>query len=274
MTETTEPTVTDTPTPTIEPTPTDLPYVLIPAGSFRYGSTQADVDEVVARLCSDYAESDPWCLAAAFEDEIPAGDMYVGSFYIDRYEVTNADYARCVAARTCTPPEREGANPRREYYYSPTYAEYAVVYVSWHDAQNYCTWTGGRLPTAEEWEKAARGTDGRWWPWGNTIPTYEANIRLPGEAAAAEENMGLVGGDIQHVGSYPEDRSVYGIMDMSGNVMEWVDAKYPGDGTKRQIRGGSWNTGSFSTRTASLVGVGPNRLFFDVGFRCARDASP
>ncbi len=273
-THTSEPAATDTPTPTTEPSPTDLPYTLIPAGSFRYGSTRADVDQIVEQLCPDYAESDPWCRAAGFEDEIPASDEYVDSYYIDRYEVTNADYARCVSAGACSPPEREGTNPRREYYYNPSYADYAVVYVTWNDAQYYCSWAGGRLPTAQEWEKAARGTDGRWWPWGNTIPTYEANIRLPGEAAAAEEDSGLIGGDIQPVGSYPADRSPYGIMDMSGNVMEWVDAPHPDGGSKRQIRGGSWNTGRFSTRTASMVGVGPNKAYFDVGFRCARDANP
>ncbi len=274
FTATPEPVVTDTETPTIEPTPADLAYVLIPAGSMRYGSTRADVNAVVAQLCSDYTESDPWCLAAAFEDETPASDVYVDSFYIDLYEVTNADYALCVTGGACSPPEREGANPRHEYYYDPGYADYAVVYVTWHDAQAYCTWVGGRLPTAHEWEKAARGDDGRWWPWGNTKPTYEANFRVPGADAAAEEDARLVGGDIQPVGSYSEDRSPYGIMDMSGNVMEWVDAMHPDGGNKRQIRGGSWNTGSFSTRAASLVGVGPNRAFFDVGFRCARDAGP
>jgi formylglycine-generating enzyme required for sulfatase activity len=198
--------------------------------------------------------------------------VYLDSFHIDRHEVTNADYARCVAAGVCTSPEQVGSNPRHLYFKDTRYADYPVIYVTWHDAQTYCAWAGGRLPTADEWEKAARGTDGRWWPWGNRSPANEANFRRPGQGAAAEEDTTLIGGDPAPVGSFPGDSSPYGVMGMAGNVMEWVDAWYGPD--RREIRGGSWNTGSFALRAAGRTGRDPYVSYFDLGFRCAYDAGP
>jgi formylglycine-generating enzyme required for sulfatase activity len=186
--------------------------------------------------------------------------------------VTNGSYAQCVQAGACNDPQQAGANPRHAYYVQPAYALHPVVYVTWYDAQSYCAWRGARLPTADEWEKAARGTDGRWWPWGNWEPSAEANFRRPGDAAAAEKNTDLKGGDLVPVGAFPDDGSPYGAMDMAGNVMEWVDAWYSND--QREIRGGSWNTGSYSLRAANRAGADPGTAYFDIGFRCARDAGP
>lgn len=284
FTPTVEP-VPDTPTPVPSPTLPHVDLVLVPAGSFTRGSTRADIERVVSQLCSAY--SDSWCRMSSFEDELPRSevsapqsdiaytenrDAYVDSFYIARHEVTNAEYAACVKDGACSPPVASGTNPRRAYFDDRRYADYPVVYVTWFDAQTYCAWAGARLPTADEWEKAARGTDGRWWPWGNQTPNAEANFRRHGETAAKEEDTTLVGGDPVPAGSYAGDTGPYGAVDMAGNVMEWVDAWYgPG---KREIRGGSWNTGSFALRAAGRTGREPQALYFDVGFRCARDAQP
>ena len=272
-----------TSTPTIGPSPSN--QVFVGAGTFIRGSTRADIQSVLDQLCPGYTDS--WCRESSFEDELsisevpnPEADVfyienhqvYRDSFYMDRYEVTNADYARCVAAGVCTPPEQVGNNPRHLYFKDPRYADCPVIYVAWHDAQTYCAWAGGRLPTADEWEKAARGTDGRWWPWGNRSPANEANFRRPGQGAAAEEDTTLIGGDPAPVGSFPGDSSPYGVMGMAGNVMEWVDAWYGPD--RREIRGGSWNTGSFALRAAGRTGRDPYVSYFDLGFRCAYDAGP
>ena len=240
---------------------------------------------MVSQLCPDYADS--WCRESSFEDELSASEVpdpkanvyyignheiYLDGFHIDRYEVTNAQYALCVEAGACAPPASAGTNLRHSYFRDPRCANYPVIYVTWYNARDYCTWVGERLPTAAEWEKAARGTDGRWWPWGNGVPTSEANFRRPGNSAADEKDTTLVGGDPAPVGSYPADRSPYDAMDLAGNVMEWVDGEHgPG---KCEIRGGSWNTGSFALRAAGRTGRYPYESFFDVGFRCARDGGP
>ena len=272
----------ETPTPVPIPTPPPLDSVPVRGGTFIRGSTRADIEGVVSQLCSTYPDS--WCRLDSFEDELPrfevsaprsdityaeSRDVYVDSFYIARYEVTNAEYAVCVEAGVCSPPMASGTNPRHAYFGDPRYAAHPVVYVTWFDAETYCAWAGARLPTAAEWEKAARSTDGRWWPWGNETPNAEVNFRRPGENAAKEEDTILVGGDLATVGSHLADTSPYGVTDMAGNVMEWVDAWY-GTG-KREIRGGSWNTGNFALRVAGRTGRDPQALYFDVGFRCARD---
>ncbi len=284
-TPTSAPTITPVPVTPVPVTPTPFDYLRIPAGSFIRGSTRDDIQAVLRQLCSSY--TDRWCQESSFEDELtrldvlnPRADVfymdnretYLDSFYIDRHEITNADYAECVEAGRCTPPASIGNNPRHAYFDNPQYADYPVIYVTWENAQTYCAWTGARLPTGDEWERAARGTDGRWWPWGNESPTTGVNFRLPSGSAAAEDDTTLVGGNPAPAGSYPTDKSPDGVLDMAGNVMEWVDALYGPD--KREIRGGSWNTGSFGLRAASRTGRSSHESFFDVGFRCVRDANP
>lgn len=276
-----------TKTSTPLPTAVNLDRILIPTGNFTRGSSREDIRRFVELLCSDYPDS--WCREDAFEDELPRTEIlkpnadiyYIQSrtssakaFYIDRHEVTNTEYAQCVNAGVCTRPQSRGSNPRRLYFGNTQYADYPVIYVTWNDAFTYCRWVGGRLPTADEWEKAARGTDGRLWPWGDEKPTTQANFRRPGQEAANEEKDGatLIGGSVKPVMSYPKDISPYEVWDMAGNVMEWVNTRYSAD--RYEIRGGSWNTGSFTTRTASRVAAAGEEAYFDVGFRCAYDAVP
>ena len=257
------------PPPTVTPPPAD--QLLVPAGVYLRGSTDGDVQAVLNELCPDYADS--FCTRDTFADELVSPrDRSVAAFYIDRHEVTNAAYALCVGVGICAPPTTQDPNPRRTYFADPARGDDPVVYITWYNAQTYCTWRGARLPTADEWEKAARGTDGRWWPWGNAKPTYEANCRYPGQPAADPKDTTLVGGEPFPVGSFPADISPYGVMDMAGNVMEWVDADYASG--RREIRGGSWNTGSYFLRAANRIGRAPGESFFDVGFRCARSAGP
>ncbi|SVD53837.1 uncharacterized protein METZ01_LOCUS406691, partial [marine metagenome] len=169
-----------------------------------------------------------------WDDEAPEYIESVDEFYIDLYEVTNADYKKFAAATKRQSPYHwpGGKIPKNK-------ENHPVTYVNWHDADNYCKWRGKRLPKEQEWEKAARGDEGNIYPWGNVWTTDRSNHPYKGSIGT------------EPVGSYPNGRSPYGLYDMSGNVWEWVDSFYlphPGNTItrgeygkdKRVLKGGSW----------------------------------
>jgi formylglycine-generating enzyme required for sulfatase activity len=196
-------------------------------------------------------------------DDTPQHLVYLPAYWIDRLEVTNAHYRQCVEAGACAEPEN------LRYYQDPRYAEHPVVYVTWNDAQAYCAWRGGRLPSEAEWEKAARGPQGWEYPWGNQPDCGRLN---------ADNRIG----GTQPVGRYPAGASPYGALDMAGNVWEWVadwyDA-YPGSlfssemyGQKyKVVRGGSWNHPAEDASTYNRDIAYPARALAVVGFRCVSD---
>jgi iron(II)-dependent oxidoreductase len=234
--------------------------VSIPAGWFEMGSS----------------ESDGRVGLTIGVDEIPRHKVYIKGFYIDRYEVTNAQFLRYLI---------ETDNPYRPSHwkthdsFNSGEEDHPVVDVDWMDADSYCTWGGKRLPTEVEWEKAARGTDGRLFPWGNEFDTSRANILDSGRNWTAS------------VGSYPGDVSPYGVYDMAGNIREWTYGwykAYPGNtvspdhytGTYRVLRGGSYLEPLHRyARTASRYPVNSTiatrghtwHSNFDHGLRCAKD---
>ncbi len=285
-TSTPAPMPTDTPTP-IPPTDTPIPsappgMVSVPAGEFIMGSDDDDVDYAL-QLCNTYYGD---CARESFEDEQPQHTVYLDAFYIDKTEVTNAQYRKCVEAGACDPPAESGSCTRDAYYGDSAYDDYPVIYVSWHQAETYCAWAGARLPTEAEWEYAARGPEGRVFPWGNEFDGTRLNYCDANcEFDWADETVDDGYADTAPVGSYPTGASWCGALDMAGNVWEWVadwydsgyysqspdrDPSGPDSGQSRVLRGGSWDNVALDVRSAYRFGSPPDFRSSSVGFRCAR----
>ena len=236
--------------PPIAPTQ-GAPMVFVPAGEFLMGSNDA----------------------LAQSDEKPQHTVYLDAFWIDQHEVTNALYKKCVDAGKCQPPNPTSSFTRNFYYGNAQYDNYPVIYVSWNDANAFCEWAGKRLPTEAEWEKAARGTGGRIYPWGNT---FDKNLLNSSEGGA---------GDTTEVGKYPNGASPYRALDMAGNVWEWVNDWYdanfysssprenpkgPNSGEFRVLRGGSFYSNLDLVRAAIRLNYSPDLRINGFGFRCAQ----
>jgi formylglycine-generating enzyme required for sulfatase activity len=208
-------------------------------------------------------------------EEKPAHTIYLDTFYIDIYEVTNSLYATCQQAGACTPPRYISSSRRSSYYGNAEYNDYPVIYVDWEQARTFCEWRDARLPTEAEWEKAARGgLEGKDYPWGDeAVDCSQANYG---------GTKGCVG-DTSKVGHYTPNG--YGLYDMVGNVWEWVWDWYsesyysssplenplgPELGKYRVVRGGSWFSYRSLTRCAYRSKFTPDLRLNDIGFRCAR----
>lgn len=224
---------------------------LVPAGEFTMGS---EISQEVVR------------------------QVDLGDFYMDIYEVTNAAYKLCVDARECPKPLITNSHNRTSYYGNSRYDNYPVIFVDWMQAKNYCEWRGANLPTEAQWEKAARGTDGRTYPWGGNLDCRYANYSGCGST------------DTMAVGSFDDGKSPFGIYDMAGNVFEIVDDWYSGAGNYRIVRGGSWDSGNGSWNVENVnyvISTDTLKTFsrdifrtndmggsYNIGFRCAKDATP
>jgi formylglycine-generating enzyme required for sulfatase activity len=262
---------------------------LIPAGEYRMGTSEG----------SD-----------GLADEHPERLVFLHPFFLDRFEVTNQDYAAFVQSTGHRPPTNNspdstiwnGAVPPQPI------ARHPVVNVSWEDAVAYCRWSGKRLPTEAEWEKAARGTDGRRYPWGNDWSWTKANSAsywanrtiefqsgadweafwIKGDGARLAREHGINGEVLTlPVGSFPDAVSPYGIHDLAGNAAEWVQDWYdpnyyrsapltdptgPERGAIKSMRGGSWLKPAISLRTSDRDWGTMDSRPSGTGFRCAKDA--
>ncbi len=288
------PTATETPIPTPTPEPTlgigstvinpidEAVLVYVPEGEFLMGS---EVDD-------------------AWNDERPQRLVYLDTFWIYQNPVANAQFAAFVDASGHQTSAEEigwgwawdGANwvqTGGAYWRAPEGPhsdiadrdDHPVVQMSWHDAAAYCQWAGGRLPTEAEWEKAARGTDGRRFPWGDDPVTGDranfCDANCPMDWADQTRDDGY--GRTSPVGSYPAGASPYGALDMAGNVWEWVADWYaadyysrapaenptgPASGESHVLRGGSWSSFDGNLRTSNRGWYCPGCWYFINGFRC------
>jgi formylglycine-generating enzyme required for sulfatase activity len=237
--------------------------VYVPAGEFQMGSTDAQIEAAMA-LCVAAGSSQENC-ETWMNGELPAHMVVLDGFWIDRTEVTNAQYAQCVAAGAC----RVSSYADDSRYNGATQP---VVGVSWEEAAAYAAWVGGRLPTEAEWEYAARGPESLVYPWGNEWETGLANCR--------EEDCQDGYAMTAPVGSFPEGASWVGAVDLAGNVWEWVADRYgaypssrqvnptgPASGASRVLRGGSFFFNLGIARCAYRDGGSPLHGNVDGGFR-------
>lgn len=224
-----------------------MTMLYVPAGEFLMGSTDADID--------------------ASNDEKPQHTVYLDAFWIDKTEVTNAQYRQCVEAGACSASALADDSDFDG-------DQQPVVGVDWNGARAYCEWAGARLPTEAEWEKTARGTDGRIYPWGDSAPD------------CSRAQYGGCDGWLVPVGSKPAGASPYGVLDMAGNVWEWTGSLYwpypydAKDGREdlavegvRVVRGGSWSDSEWDALAALRDGAEPSDWDESLGFRCARSGS-
>lgn len=220
----------------------------IPEGPFKMGSTDGD------------------------HDEAPEHQAYLSTYYLDHYEVTQAEYERFVKMTKRGKPFVPVFDDDASKILKP---DYAAMGMSWFDAEAYCLWAGKRLPTEAEWEKAAKGEGTRTYPWGDAIGPASAN--LEGEEDGYKY--------LAPPGKFVAGRSPYGLYDMAGNVAEWVadsyddkyyarttyrDPKGPEDGQNKVIRGGSWRESPTGARIAKRFQAKPWRTDATIGFRCAK----
>lgn len=237
------------------------PMVLIPAGEFVMGTSLSQRD--------------------GGRDEYPERRIFLDGFYMDAYEVTNGRYLEFVKATGHRLPE----HPRDKSLtlwkgdtVADAFKDHPVVNVDWHDAEAYCRWAGRRLPTEAEWERVARSTTGRRFPWGDAEPTRTLANYL---------NQWRSGAGLEPVGSHPQGASPEGVHDLQGNVWEWVsdwyDAHYyekgpsrnpkgPAAGTRKVIRGSGWESEAPLLRSAHRLSSDPTNRNHSLGFRCAADA--
>jgi serine/threonine protein kinase/formylglycine-generating enzyme required for sulfatase activity len=254
--------------------------LLVPSGEFMMGY---NIEEAMEE-CKKYSSH---CSLVQIRKAGQTKPISLDAFYIDKSEVSNRDYQKCVDEKVCQPPKETKSSGNPEYYGLPKFDSYPVIYVDWNMAKTYCEkWRGARLPTEAEWEKAARGTDGNIFPWGNTFSGVRGNFcdkNCPVNAA----NINWVDGysDIAPVYALINGKSPYDLLNMAGNVWEWVSSLYkdypynPDDGREnlqtpgvRVVRGGSWRDDISSLFSFARNGYDPSYANETIGFRCARSS--
>ena len=259
-----------------------MAMVFVPGGTFQMGSTEAEVIDALAFCRQHYNFCNDWF----YMREYPQHAVTLEDFWIDRTEISNAQYRLCVEAGICAEPAtcKKGA---------PTYndvgkSDHPVVCVSWDDAWNYCKWAGIRLPSEAEWEYAFRGEQNLIYPWGNTFDGTKLNYcDVNCELSHADDHYDDHYVNTAPVGSYPEDVSWCGALDMSGNVSEWVadwsesyasepelNPAGPNSGAEKILRGCNYHSQPAYCRGAARPFVSPDTRFDNLGFRCASSVSP
>lgn len=242
----------------------DVPMVEVPAGEFIMGESY-DAAQTRYLVWRRSAYSYWQQLKVDFSNETPRLVVNLPTFYIDKFQVTNARYRTCILAGICNRPVSSTLQPLPIDPTDSHYDDYPALGITWNDAASYCQWVGKLLPTEAQWEKSARGTDGRNYPWGNTW------------------NSAFVTENLEPVGSHPESASPYGVLDVLGPIMEWTAdqyAPYPGNlknkGNGVAIRGALFlnETVAHVSGRDGQVPDEPMMAVRPIGFRCVRGQTP
>lgn len=245
--------------------------IRVVAGSFVMGSSPAELALALgscAREALGYR-----CNDRSFTSELPRHTATLGSFWLDRTEVTAGDYDRCAATRACPPRALEGGARRFAA------SELPATLVSATDAETYCRSRGARLPSEAELERAARGTSGRLYPWGTN---YDPRLSNHGRLGLDTSDFSDGFAELSPVGSFPEGRTPDGFLDLAGNAAEWTRDPFtprhdlpvdPAWGGARVVRGGDFLSGAAFLRSAARVPLPPDQRLPTVGFRCAHSAA-
>jgi formylglycine-generating enzyme required for sulfatase activity len=259
-----------------------MAMVFVPGGTFQMGSTETEVMDAIDFCRQHYSPCNNWF----YMREHPQHAVTLEDFWIDRTEISNAQYRQCVEAGICAEPATCKKGDLTHLDAEKT--DHPVVCVSWDDAQAYCEWAGARLPNEAEWEYAFRGEQNLIYPWGDTFDGTKLNYcDVNCEQSHADNRYDDHYVKTAPVGSHPEDVSWCGALDLSGNVSEWV-ADWSGDyvselelnptgpasGTEKILRGCSWYAQPAYCRSAARPFVAPDTRFDYLGFRCASSVSP
>jgi eukaryotic-like serine/threonine-protein kinase len=262
----------------------NMVLVYVPEGNFLMGASEEQIKADLER-CILAGTTRSVCESRG-TDQKPQHTVWLDTYWIDMYEVTNGQYQSCVTGGACQPPLHEASNTRISYYGNPVFDNYPVIYVDWNQAKTYCEWAGRQLPSEAQWEKAARGTDGRIYPWGNENAAGDllnfADVNSGYEMSDKNVNDGFA--DTSPIGNYPRGASPYGVMDMEGNVSEWLNDLYQWDYYKKSpdknptgassgynhvVRGSAWYSTIWVLGVYSRGGAGPADKSPATGFRCA-----
>jgi formylglycine-generating enzyme required for sulfatase activity len=250
--------------------------IRVPASRFAMGSSMEELIEA-AELCQRHAPPQA-CRPHKFADEQPQHNVILSSYWLDRTEVTVRDYERCVSVRRCQPPPYHKGGLR---FRQP---DYPVSFVTWYDAQAYCNWRGARLPTEAEFERASRGLTRRKFPWGDL---YNSRVANHGRFGIADTDSRDGYAELAPVGSYPNGRTPDGILDLAGNVAEWVFDRYSEQYPKKTLtnpvgpqssnqsaarvtRGGHFKSAPVWLRNSARQARPAGERSSYVGFRCAK----
>jgi formylglycine-generating enzyme required for sulfatase activity len=246
------------------------------------GSSEEEVAAGI-ELCQEHYQP---CNHWFYNREYPRHQVDLSPYWIDRFEISNQQYRLCVQAGICPPPLQ--CNKGEPTYLDPEMEDHPVVCVNWEEAETYCEWAGGRLPTEAEWEYAFRGDGSLSFPWGDEFSGSRLNF-CDSNCGQGYADQGTDDGfpKTAPVGSFPEGISWAGVENLGGNVSEWVSDWYadysaeavkdpsgPGSGEERLIKGCSWYSPSAYCRGATRGSVDPGRRMDYLGFRCAGDPSP
>lgn len=267
----------------------EMKMLFVPEGEFFMGSDDEAVIEAIEQCSISYSDT---CGDEMYYYEQPRHAVFLDGFWIDQTEISNVQYKKCVSEGVCSAPSALSSQTRKEYYLVKKFDDYPVINISWEQAKTYCEWAGRRLPSEAEWEKAARGVDGRLYPWGNDFKGDVLNfcdVNCPHSGVIHFSDWDDGYSDTAPVNEYPDGISPYGVFNMAGNVAEWVSdwlnfdyysiSPYENPQVVQSppltelqvkiIRGGAFFDPPVGVRTTDRIRYQPKDISMDwVGFRC------